>query len=106
MCAKTSLKNDKYKKNRGGHSRWLQLSCEVCKTPFSFYQKDGPGILKRVYLDRLTNKKLGVGKHLTCMNCKAVLGVYTIYEKEKRPAYRLFAGAVAKKIVNLQTALS
>ncbi|MFO0881830.1 MAG: hypothetical protein U0491_00010 [Candidatus Saccharimonadales bacterium] len=39
------------------------------------------------------------GKFLSCSHCGKELGLYFIYEKEKRPAYRLFAGAIAKKIV-------
>jgi len=34
--------------------------------------------------------------------CKRLLGIKYIYEKEKRPAYRLFVGAVVKKIVKLR----
>ena len=91
------LKVDKYRRSRGGYSRWLQLSCEKCKAPLFRYQKDGPGILKRLYVDRISGE---VGKgNLICKKCKTVLGVPIVYEKEKRPAYRLFAGAVAKKIV-------
>jgi hypothetical protein len=57
MKNKFAFKNDKFKKNRGGHSRWLLLSCEKCKNGIAIYQKDGPGILKRLYIDRMTNKK-------------------------------------------------
>ncbi len=99
MRTKLSLKSDKYKKRRGGYSRWLLLNCEKCKSPISFYQKDGPGILKRLYIDRIVGLKSTAGKNLTCGKCKRVLGVRMIYEKEDRPAYRLFVGAVEKKIV-------
>ena len=101
MNTKVGFKNDRFKKNRGNSSRWLLLSCEKCKTPFCFYQKDGPGILKRLYLDRMTSVKneVIVGKDIVCNNCKNMLGVYTIYEKEDRPAYRLFSGTVVKKII-------
>lgn len=89
--------NDKYKKSRGGYSRMLELSCASCGTVITRYQKDGPGMLKRLYLDRMTEKQ--DGKFLICPDCDKELGLYYIYEKEKRPAYRLFAGAIAKKIV-------
>lgn len=94
-----SLKNDRFRKNRGGHSRWLLLHCELCKQTIATYQKDGPGILKRLYLDRFAPGVDTHNKHLVCAGCKTVLGVKTVYEKEQRPAYRLFAGAIGKKIV-------
>lgn len=100
MSNKFTFSNDKFKKNRGGYSRWLLLSCEKCKTQLMIYQKDGPGILKRLYLDRITflDNLKGTEK-LECKNCKTTLGIHTIYKKENRPAYRLFAGAIEKKIV-------
>lgn len=94
-----TFKSDRFKKNRGGYSRWLLLSCEKCKNPISFYQKDGPGILKRLYFDRIVIAKGLAGKYLICKKCKTVLGIKIMYKKENRPAYRLFVGAVEKKIV-------
>ena len=90
------LKNDKYRKNRGGYSRLLDLSCSKCGAYLFSYQKDGPGILKRLYLDRIEGKV--TSKNLVCSKCKELLGVRIIYKKENRPAFRLFTGAVAKKI--------
>ena len=51
----------------------------------------------------LVGKSVKTFPNLTCSNCKKVLGVPYTYEKEKRPAYRLFVGAVAKKIVSAKT---
>jgi len=100
MSAKITFKSDKFKKHRGGYSRWLLLSCEKCKNPIAVYQKDGPGILKRIYLDRIVSSNDLKGKEkLECKKCKTVLGIHMIYQKETRPAYRLFAGAIGKKIV-------
>jgi len=102
MSAKNIFKNDRFRKNRGGYSRLLNLFCEKCGYEFAVYQKDGPGILKRLYLDRivlpaeLNNSK---NKNLICTKCKTVLGVKITYAKENRPAFRLFAGAVGKKII-------
>jgi len=93
------LKNDRFRKRRGGYSRLLQLNCEKCKNPIFNYQKDGPGILKRLYLDRIVSSKSLEGKNLSCSKCGTVLGVRIVYEKEKRLAFRLFAGAVSKKII-------
>lgn len=100
MSTKLAFKNDKYRKARGGHSRWLSLSCENCKTQLMIYQKDGPGILKRLYVDRVASPRgLTTKQKLECKKCKTTLGILTVYEKEKRPAYRLFVGAIGKKIV-------
>jgi len=100
MSKKLAFKSDKYKKNRGGYSRWLLLSCEKCKAQLLAYQKDGPGILKRLYVDRIVfPTDLGKNKKLECKKCGTTLGLQIIYEKENRPAYRLFVGAVEKKII-------
>ncbi|MFA5129797.1 MAG: hypothetical protein WC477_02625 [Patescibacteria group bacterium] len=56
-------------------------------------------MLKRLYIDRIVDFKGRVDKHLICKKCKTVLGVQIIYQKEHRPAYRLFAGAVGKTVV-------
>jgi len=51
-----------------------------------------------MYFDRIE----GVTKdstQLTCPNCNQTLGTKIIYEKESRPAYRLFVGAISKNIV-------
>jgi hypothetical protein len=105
------FKSDKYRKARGGHSRWLLLSCEKCDKPFAVYQKDGPGSLKRMYLDRiaapekltdLQKRSFRQLKNLTCQPCGFLLGVPIIYPDEKRPAFRLFQGAVEKKVIKGQ----
>ena len=67
------------------------------------YQKDGPGILKRLYLDRIDSSDNQKWKEkLVCKKCGTVLGIYMIYQKENRPAYRLFAGAIEKKIIKVK----
>ena len=100
MSTKLSFKSDRFKKSRGGYSRWLSLSCEKCKNQLMIYQKDGPGILKRLYLDRIASlNDLKDKEKLECKKCRTVLGILAIYKKENRPAYRLFAGAIEKKIV-------
>ncbi|MDQ5929971.1 MAG: hypothetical protein QG594_1753, partial [Bacteroidota bacterium] len=43
------FKNDKYKKARGGVSALLDIKCAHCGSHLFFYQKDGPGALKRMY---------------------------------------------------------
>ncbi len=94
---KTVIKQDKYRRARGGHYRVLDLSCSKCGIHVAYYQKDGPGILKRMYVDRIIDSKIGRG-NLICPKCKELLGVPMIYKKENRPAIRLFVGEVSKKI--------
>ena len=96
---KVYFKNDKYKKVRGGYSRLLQISCAKCSKKVCEYQKDGSGILKRMYIDRISENSVSiVGKNINCPE-KHLLGVKIIYEKENRPAFRLFVGSVSKKII-------
>jgi hypothetical protein len=104
------FKSDKYRKSRGGYSRFLNVLCEHCGVKILVYQKDGPGPLKRLYLDRIFTpenlanfQKLSTNKipNLTCSKCKSVLAVPYIYKKEQRKAYRLFVGAVTKKITKI-----
>lgn len=98
------LKNDKYRKTRGGRSRMLEIRCEKCNSLVCYYQKDGPGILKRIYIDRIFNPKVSVsGKNFVCSKGH-LLGVKIIYAKEKRPAFYLFVGSIKKKIVKSSSA--
>lgn len=105
------FKSDKFKKARGGYSRLLKIDCAKCGELLCFYQKDGPGILKRMYIDRmfgskfsrLQNTKVNDLRQLICSNCKELIGVPMIYKKESRPAFRLFIGSVSKKIVDSKT---
>lgn len=93
------FKNDKYRRDRGGYSRLLQIVCRECGSLVCFYQKDGSGNLRRMYADRISDPKVSISrKDLTCPKGH-LLGVKIIYEKEKRPAFRLFADSVTKKIV-------
>jgi len=74
---KVDLKNDKYRRSRGGHFRLLDVGCTKCGTHIFYYQKDGPGILKRTYFDRIVGSKIGKS-NLICPKCKELLGVPTI----------------------------
>ena len=97
--SKTFFKNDKYKKVRGGYSRLLNISCQKCGEHICNYQKDGPGNLRRMYIDRILNPEVSIlRKDLSCSN-KHLIGVKIIYEKENRPAFRLFVDSVVKKII-------
>ncbi len=107
--AKSVFKNDKYKKARGGYSRLFDIRCSKCNTHLFYYQKDGPGIIKRMYLDRIYDSKTYSGLErgslrktppLVCLSCKQHIGTPINYAKEDRLAYRLFVGAVQKKLAN------
>ena len=99
MAKKVDFKRDKYKKVRGGYSRFLQISCQECGSLVCVYQKDGPGNLRRMYLDRINNPTVSITKKdLSCPK-NHFLGVKIIYQKEKRPAFRLFVDSVTKKII-------
>lgn len=101
------LKKDKYKFARGGYSRLLNVLCRKCETLVMVYQKDGPGNLRRLYLDRIFAPETFVNLEklvlkdipvLRCKECKELLGTPYIYEKEKRKAFRLYQDAVIKRL--------
>lgn len=93
------LKNDKFRKTRGGYTRLLKISCQKCSSSICTYQKDGPGNLRRMYIDRIIEPSVVISrKDLSCPKGH-LLGVKIIYEKEKRPAFRLFVDSITKKIV-------
>lgn len=96
---KTVFKNDKYKKVRGGYSRLLKISCQKCNDYLCLYQKDGPGNLRRMYLDRIIDHQVPITKKDFSCSHGHLVGIKTIYEKEDRPAFRLFVESVSKKIV-------
>lgn len=75
----------------------LALACESCGQHLCNYQKDGPGPLKRLYLDRM--EPAPAAKQLKCPSCGEVLGTHIIYKKENRPAYRLYVGSIIKTII-------
>ena len=100
-------KNDRYRKAHGGYARLLAVSCATCGTHLFSYQKDGPGLVKRLYVDRIYQSNTYEGlqhralqhlPQLLCPNCGEHLGMPMIYQKEHRLAFRLFAGAVTTKI--------
>jgi hypothetical protein len=107
------LIKDKFSTSRGSHSGLLEISCRVCEKRILLYQKDGPGNLRRLYLDRirspsrlagLKNKALGSVGPLVCSGCKEMLGTPYIYLKEKRKTFKMYQDAVVKKIVPIATA--
>ncbi len=51
-----------------------------------------------MYIDRIIKSYAKARKNLVCRNCGHILGVRYTYEKEKRPAFRMFEGSVIKKV--------
>jgi len=101
------FKKDKYRRNRGGYSRFLNVYCSNCGEHLFLYQKDGPGILKRAYLDRIVapetiadyvNLDAKKVPNLICDNCGQKIGSFYIYPKEERKAMLLNQGSFSKKI--------
>lgn len=98
-----SFISDVYCQNRGGWSRFLVISCKACGTFLFHYQKDGPGPLKRCYLDRILNAKPKFNDHgfIFCPHCKACLGFNEPYTKEQnRPALRWAVEAINYKVIS------
>lgn len=104
------LKEDKYRKDRGNYSRLLILSCRCCGNKIAEYQKDGPGNLRRLYLDRivyprnlasLSNKSIKSISILKCKKCKEDIGTPYIYKKENRKAFKLYQDSLIKKVKKL-----
>lgn len=107
---KFELKRDKFKSTRGGYSRLLNIHCYKCKKLVLVYQKDGPGTIRRLYLDRilaperLINLQKGNIKNidpLKCQKCGFTMATPYIYAKEKRKAFRVFQDALIKKVRRL-----
>jgi len=81
------FKEDAFKDTRGTWSRVLKLTCHFCNSHVSYYQKDGPGPLKRSYVDRFIDLKPQKIQLFKCPKCGEILGIYNPYKKEKwRPA--------------------
>lgn len=93
------IKYDQYRDSRGGYSRILDIKCEHCNSHVCFYQKDGPGGLRRMYFDRMIDLQSN-DDFLSCKSCGRVLAMKINYEKENRLAYRLFVESTLKNVVN------
>ena len=103
------LKNDKYRKARGGEAHLLNIYCVPCNTLLIKYQKDGKGNLLRCYLNRImhpphleklqrqfTVTNLRDLPNLTCQSCNVVIGTPIVY-MDGRIAYKLRKGYYHKK---------
>lgn len=86
--------NDKYRKARGNSSVMYEIRCAECRRLICLYQKDGRGVLMRMYLDRMKLKMDIENGHCVCGSW---FGVPYIYQQEQRPAIKLFVGKVKKR---------
>lgn len=105
---KFRLKNDRYRKERGGMAKFLNVSCTFCDTWLLLYQKDGRGNLLRFYLNRifvpsslaeLQNRDFqrfqNMG-NLICHQCGNLIGTPMLHS-DNRLAYRLKRGSFFKE---------
>jgi hypothetical protein len=101
--SKIKLVTDAYSTARGGWSRLQSLSCKECGQFICKYQKDGPGPLKRSYLDRIKDVAPAFDErgYLHCPSCKLILGFKDVYVKEdNRPVIRWAAEAISYKTIS------
>ncbi len=89
------IKNDHYRRARGGNTKILAISCTNCDHQLCQYQKDGIGALKRLYFDRFIGSYPN-SNELRCSQCGALIGTKMLYQKEKRLAYRLKPNMIHK----------
>ncbi len=103
------LKNDRYRKARGGKAFVVSVICIKCQNEVLVYQKDGDGQLKRCYLNRIllprqlerlqhdaTVQHPGDLTDLCCPACDVVLGS-PIRHHDGRLAFRLRQGFFQKR---------
>lgn len=92
---------DKYLRERGGTAKIINVSCTNCGNSLFVYQKDGPGWLKRCYLNRIISpaeysnlkdkvKSIKDFGNLKCV-CGKVIGS-PIQHKDGRFAFHLIRG--------------
>lgn len=102
------LKNDRFRKVRGGKAKVMDISCAKCGFMVFMYQKDGDGSLHRAYLNRiiapakledLNNRFQSIKEiqNLTCETCNNLIGV-PMKHSDGRLAYRLIKANYTKKV--------
>lgn len=98
------LKNDRYRKVRGGKAKILNIICSKCGNWVLKYQKDVDGSLHRCYLNRIIEPEFYSNfnnqkqmSNLECKNCNTVIGIPMIHT-DHRLAYRLIKGNFRKEV--------
>jgi hypothetical protein len=112
---KIKLKNDKYRRARGGESNLLDVYCQNCSTHLIKYQKDGRGNLLRCYFNRIMfpenlknldykfkDSNLKEMPNLECPSCEYVIGTPMTY-RDGRLAYKLRKGFYKKEKAKNET---
>jgi hypothetical protein len=96
------IKKDKYLRERGKTTKIIRVLCAKCNSLIFIYQKDGPGWLKRCYLNRVFEPKnyakikdLSELSKLKC-KCGSIIGSPIRY-KDGRLAYHLVRGKFRRK---------
>jgi len=103
------MKKDKYLRKRGGTAKIVNVNCIKCGELLFVYQKDGPGWLKRCYLNRIISpKKYGQlqydskikepkdMKNLIC-SCGEIIGS-PMRHKDGRLAFHLIRGKFKRSL--------
>ncbi len=97
------MKKDKYLRKRGRVAKIINVSCMNCGKLLFVYQKDGPGWLKRCYLDRILSpekyeklqhdKQIKEPKNMQNLKCSCgfVIGS-PMKHKDGRLAFHLIRG--------------
>lgn len=96
MTKKYSPIVNAFTESRGDPS-FIEIKCGKCHFLIFVYQKDGPGPLKRSYLDRVHESAVNTSQAapiLKCPQCERKLGCLDNYEKENRLAIYWFAKSV------------
>lgn len=104
-----TMKNDTYRKARGGKAFMVDIFCAKCSALVLVYQKDGDGQLKRCYFNRVFSPvKFSQLQHdeaihqpeqapsLRCSSCGEIIGM-PIRHHDGRFAFRLRQGFFTKK---------
>ena len=102
------MKNDVYRRKRGGRAQMINIYCRNCNTNVILYQKDGIGRLHRCYFNRIFAplhlerlqytgfSSLKNIPNLVCDLCNTTLGTPIIYN-DGRYAFHLRQGLFYKR---------
>jgi hypothetical protein len=101
------LKDDKFRKVRGGRAKVIAICCANCHETVIHYQKDGIGGLHRCYVNRViapesfTKLVSAIAQErdlpvLKCEKCQNIVG-YPTTHTDKRLAWNLILGKWEKK---------
>lgn len=95
------IKKDKYLRKRGGSAKITDVKCALCKTLIFTYQKDGPGWLKRCYINRIIeNPERNYEREKDMPQLKCACGNHIgipMTHKDGRLAYRLIRGSFTRR---------